>query len=216
MSYILDALRKSDMQRQHGTAPTLRTTPVHARTRARRHGWIFGLLGALLVAAGIAIGWLQPWVTARSVADAPHLVAPTTVKPAEVPTPPPVPAASVLTQEPRTPPEDNGRPPRPTPATAKKQAALRPAPANVAAARASDSKVMAMSELPVAIQQEIGAMTVAVHAYSPRAADRMVSINNSVLREGAIVQPGLKLDEITPDGMVLSYKGYRFKRGVQN
>ena len=42
------------------------------------------------------------------------------------------------------------------------------------------------------------------------------SINNSMLREGASIAPGLKLDEITPDGMVFSYKGYRFKRSIQN
>ena len=70
--------------------------------------------------------------------------------------------------------------------------------------------------MPAAIQQELPALNITVHAYSARPADRMVGINNSMLREGASVAPGLKLDEITPDGMVFSYKGYRFKRSIQN
>jgi hypothetical protein len=26
---------------------------------------------------------------------------------------------------------------------------------------------------------------------------------------------GLQLEQITPDGMIFSYKGYRFKRGIR-
>ncbi|NCN23775.1 MAG: general secretion pathway protein GspB, partial [Gallionella sp.] len=35
------------------------------------------------------------------------------------------------------------------------------------------------------------------------------------LHEGEIVVPGLKLEQITPEGVVLSYKGYRFQRGIR-
>jgi general secretion pathway protein B len=68
--------------------------------------------------------------------------------------------------------------------------------------------------LPPAIQQEIPPMAISVHAYSSRPADRIVGINDRLLREGGDVPPGLTLDEITPDGMIFSYKGYRFRRGV--
>ena len=71
-----------------------------------------------------------------------------------------------------------------------------------------------MSDLPPAIQQEIPPMSISVHAYSPRPNDRMVSINDRLLREGGTVPPGLTLNEITPDGMIFSYKGYRFRRGL--
>jgi hypothetical protein len=36
-----------------------------------------------------------------------------------------------------------------------------------------------------------------------------------MLREGDYVVPGLKLEQITPEGMILSYKGYSFRRGVK-
>jgi len=77
-----------------------------------------------------------------------------------------------------------------------------------------EDKVLAMSELPPAIQQEIPPLSISVHAYSSKPADRIVGINDKLLREGGIVPPGLTLDEVTPDGMVFSFKGYRFKRGL--
>lgn len=58
-------------------------------------------------------------------------------------------------------------------------------------------------------------MTISVHAYSARSADRMVGINNRMLREGDSVAPGLRLEQITPEGMVFAYKGYSFRRGVK-
>ncbi len=58
-------------------------------------------------------------------------------------------------------------------------------------------------------------MTISVHAYSGNPRDRMVGINNRMLREGDNVAPGLKLEQITPEGMILGYKGYSFRRGVK-
>ena len=77
-----------------------------------------------------------------------------------------------------------------------------------------ETGVLSQSELPPAIRQEIPAMSISVHAYSARPQDRMVGINDRLLREGGALPPGLTLDEITPEGMIFSYKGYRFKRGL--
>ena len=49
--------------------------------------------------------------------------------------------------------------------------------------------------------------------YSRTQANRKVSINNNMLREGDAVGPGLVLEQITPEGMVLRYKEYRFLLG---
>jgi general secretion pathway protein B len=40
-------------------------------------------------------------------------------------------------------------------------------------------------------------------------------INETMLRQGDSIAPGLRLEQITPDGVVLGYKGYRFQRGVR-
>ncbi|MDO8595171.1 MAG: general secretion pathway protein GspB, partial [Sulfuricaulis sp.] len=54
------------------------------------------------------------------------------------------------------------------------------------------------------------------HAYSGEPQNRLVGINELMLREGGYVAPGLRLEQITPDGMIFSYRGYRFSRGVQS
>jgi len=40
-------------------------------------------------------------------------------------------------------------------------------------------------------------------------------INNELLRQGESLSPGFEVERITPDGVVLNYKGYRFQRGVR-
>ena len=61
MSYILEALKKSDQQRQRGATPTLPTAPVAVPAPKQPVFLYYGLLAAVLLAAGILIGWLRPW-----------------------------------------------------------------------------------------------------------------------------------------------------------
>jgi len=71
------------------------------------------------------------------------------------------------------------------------------------------------AELPFSIQQEIPKLSILFHLYSRNPKDRLVSINDRMLHEGDSVAPGLVLEQITPDGMVLGYKGYRFLHGTR-
>src|SRR5450755_2868961 len=61
MSYILDALKKSDQQRQRGATPTLQAAQITVAAPKRPMFIYYGLLAAVLLGAGIMIGWLQPW-----------------------------------------------------------------------------------------------------------------------------------------------------------
>lgn len=78
-----------------------------------------------------------------------------------------------------------------------------------------EQRAILMAELPLPIQQEIPAMTIQLHAYSGNPSERLVSINSRMLREGGSLTPDLRLEQITPDGMIFSYKGYRFQRSVR-
>jgi general secretion pathway protein B len=40
----------------------------------------------------------------------------------------------------------------------------------------------------------------------------MVIVNDRLLREGDEIAPGVKLEQIVNDSLILNYKGYRFKR----
>ena len=50
-----------------------------------------------------------------------------------------------------------------------------------------------------------------LHVYSPKPADRFVFINMRKLREGESLPEGIHVEEITPSGAVLSYRGKRFE-----
>jgi len=200
MSYILDALKKSDQQRQRGVTPTLPVTQAVAAPP--RQTTYYGLFAAVLLLAGIIIGWLRPWQTeppAKEL-DAAKLAAPLAPLPAPVVQElPNIKAAARL---------DASKPELPVSNQA-------PSAAPVAApVAASGVAAIAMTELPAAIQQELPAMAIQLHAYASNPADRLVSINSHMLGEGGTLAPGLRLEQITPDGMIFSFKGYRFQRGV--
>lgn len=238
MSYILDALRKSDQQRQRGTAPTLLAVQATAVAPKQPAFLAYGLLAVVLVGAGMLIGWLHPWQPEQA---APYRVELVAAKPLESTPRQPAPAPSEIAPQPK--PElqlQNATPPAqaapalvPTkpqlPARAKPQTDGTPREADAAVPRrmappeqpvgAADAArvqtVISMAELPLSVQQELPAMTISVHVYSGKPGDRLVGINNRMLREGAYVDPGLKLEQITPDGMIFGYKGYSFHRGVK-
>jgi general secretion pathway protein B len=71
-----------------------------------------------------------------------------------------------------------------------------------------------LHDLPAAIRNEVPRLSFSFLVYSTRPEERMVTINGKRMREGDEVSSGLKLEEITPDGAILSWKGKRFHKGV--
>jgi len=235
MSYILDALRKSDQQRKRGAAPTLLAGQAAAAPK-QPPLLSYGLLAAALLGAGMLIGWLRPWqaaqapprtelVAAKPPESIPRQAAPAPV--AMVPEPqlqnaaPLAPAARAPAHVPAKPhPAARAKPETAVASRAAGSGAAVKAPAQgQAAGTAADAgraqAVISMAELPLSIQQELPAMTITVHAYSGNPRDRLVGINNRMLHEGDEAAPGLRLEQITPDGMIFGYKGYSFRRGVK-
>lgn len=201
MSYILEALKKSEQERHRGRAPDLQalhTAP--AQTSHPRRWWPLALALALLLNAGLLLIW-RPWETTRpepAAVPVASTAAPTSAKPAVAP-----PVLQVQTPAPQAAPMSiNTTPP----------AAKTSAPA--ASALPQENHVLALSDLPPDVRRGIPEMSFAVHLYSTRPTERMVSINGKMMKEGQEITTGLKLEQITSDGMIFSYQGYRFKRGV--
>lgn len=222
MSYILDALRKSDQQRQRGAAPTLLAGQVTTIAARQSLPLGYGLFAIALVAAGMFIGWLRPWQPESATHAVQAVIAtPAETSPRQVASLPaaPAPAQSVEPSFPKPAPaatKAEVRAPAERESRSAPQRNSDPGPPRSRAALAAPVPVViSMAELPVAIQQELPPMSVSVHAYSGKSKDRLVGINNQLFREGDFPAPGLKLEQITPDGMVFSYKGYSFHRGVQ-
>lgn len=218
MSYILDALRKSDQQRRRGAAPTLLAGPVPLAAPKQTPLLTYGLLAAVLLGAGMAIGWLRPWQGEHATPAAQkNMSAPApSAAPAQAPLHAPA-LAQVKSQAPAS--ARAEAPVKPRAAVATDTRKLPAAPGQPPAAAAADSvpaqTVISLAELPLALQQELPPMMVSVHAYSGNPRDRLVGINNRMLREGDEVVTGLKLEQITSDGMIFGYKGYSFRRGVR-
>lgn len=202
MSYILDALKKSDQQRQRGATPTL--PPAQATMAAPRQSSsvFYGVLAAVLLCAGIAIGWLHPWQAEQPA----HATEPFAANP-------PIPNAGQTPLTPRPAQFAEQKLPAPSPAPAVQAISPRE-PANPAAAE-QEQRVMPFSGLPLAIQQEIPEIKIQLHSYSSKSINSIVSINSRMLKEGDSLVPGLRLEQITPDGVILSYKGYRFQHGIR-
>ena len=204
MSYILDALRKSDQQRRSKAAPTLLTLQPSAVVRKRPAYLTYGLLAVILIGGGVVIGWLHPWQ------PEPAAVKQVESKPIESKPGPPVPAASEIASRAKP---DGVLPEARTPASN-----TAPSPerrVDIAAADAAGETVVEMEKLPTPIREEVSKIKISVHAYSNTPAHRLVGIGSRILHEGDYLIPGLKLEEITPDGMILGYKGYRFRRGMK-
>jgi general secretion pathway protein B len=67
--------------------------------------------------------------------------------------------------------------------------------------------------LPDAIRREIPQLNVSGFLHASNPADRTVLIDHQLRREGDEIAPGLTLEALERDGMVLVYRGHRFRRG---
>lgn len=61
MSYILDALRKAEKERQRGTVPTLSSIQHIPPKQKNRSLWPYIIVIVLLITSGVLFFWLSPW-----------------------------------------------------------------------------------------------------------------------------------------------------------
>jgi general secretion pathway protein B len=189
MSYILDALRRADAERDRGAVPGIHAQQVPPPSGAQRGPspsvWMASGAGLLLVAI-VAWQWMNG---GEEAAPAPV---------ASVPVPAPL-AASVPRASPTI-----ALPPIIVPE------APRPKAAAVASAPTLPVRIPTLQELPDDVRRQIPAMSVGGSIYSDNAASRFLIINGQVLHEGQKVTPDLVLEEIKLKAAVLRFKGQRF------
>lgn len=219
MSYILDALKRADAERERerGTVPGLHARPVSSLAappayRLPRRVWM--AVAAALVLAGAAAAGLWAWQTPTA---ATRLAA---VEPA-MPKPP-APAALTL-------PAAALAQPAPVPAPKTAQPASRPAPSARALAIAPPPKVKpdlvarpapgpavlpavrSFGDLPADLRRQIPALAITGSVYSKNPDQRLLLVNNQVLPQGSVVAPEVTLEEIQAKGSVFSFRGTRFR-----
>lgn len=208
MSYILDALRRAeaDRERERGQVPGLHTLPPSgdAAPGAGTRRWLPWAGGGLLLLAGLGAGvWMA--------SGPPDALAPEPLQ-APMPSPPPAPAPAPAPLAAMAPPPQPAAsagspylPPMPPPAAV----AAPPAPAPVA-----EAPIPRLADLPEATRREVPKLAISGSVYSDDPASRFVIINGEVQREGARLGADLVLEQIGARELVLRFKGQRYRLPV--
>lgn len=211
MSYILDALRQAERDRQHRERPLLPTAPP---APSLRRWWVGGALLGLLLNAALLVIILTPQrpTTTPEPALATIVQLPVAAAPAPPSKPRPIP------DEVRNPPTSKPAPTRPLPT--KKPAAPMARPVVPSSpSRTPDpepvSKPPLLDVLPVNARRNIPALKLDVHIHSDQARQRFVIINGRRYREGEQIEEGPVLEAITSDGATLRQGRQRFRLPVR-
>jgi general secretion pathway protein B len=240
MSFILDALKKSESDRQRESGPALFEVRV-APPRTRLPLWAIAIAVLLVVNLGVVMWMLlrhqhassapgpQPVTAAASTPPSTGIPVPVVATSAPAPprTAPPAPAAAPGTV---VAPAGTVAPTPPTsPAAATAGAgtvngvpdsanAEDYAPAEEPPAPGLGNRVRRGTASGVPLYQDVSAtpgtqlpqLRLDLHVFAARPQDRFVMINMHKLREGDTLPEGVHLDSITPEGAVLSYNGSKF------
>lgn len=207
MSYILDALRKSEEARRRQLGPDLSLADAAPAAERRGSSKTLTLLAlALLVNGGVLGLWLlrsgDPETTpaalparpgaessgASTIPSAPPAAAP---GPAATATLPPQPSASSITTA-----------PGPAPAAADSESGWRRQP------------VQRISDLAPGSRSRLPDLAISTHIYAEEPEYREVSINGRRYQEGDSVA-GLPLLEITTAGVLLGFEGQVIRLDLQ-
>ena len=199
MSYILDALKKSEQERGTGSIPSVQT--IHSSSlnyhQEKRPLWPWILIFVLIANISILIYFLKPEQNSanNNMVTAPEKIAIT---------PPVVAVEEVI--EIRI---------EPTIETTV-QAEIISEPINTVSETTQQKsiQIVDIDELPIDIRRQIPNMIFSAHVYSSDAVQRSLVINNRFLEEGDSVEQNLILLEITANGAIFDFLGYRFSTSV--
>ena len=220
MSYILDALKRAESERERGTVPGLHSQSVPLRRPVTGTRALAKPLGLVAVALGLVLMGVLAWhslgpmafdtnpgLTIRSPIASPGMSAviaalPTASRTITLPQlAPPVTAAStsqapalVASLKPEPPPEP------------KRQTTT----AVVDTTAPASPRIMPINELPADIRQTLPKVNISGSTYSDNQALRMLIINGEVFREGEKAGPDLQLEQIRVKSAVLNFKGLRY------
>lgn len=219
MSYILEALKKSEQERQIGHVPDVsmvQESPPRAARRKPRWVAVALILNALILLA-IAI-WLWRTGVVLDNVVAPGM-APSAVDEREEqaavsrdiadPVPSPAPAA-VVQPAPRIDPLPAPVSQMPLPAP---KYAMKPAPIQPELDKLETEPVLPprWQDLPLEERNSLPAPRIDVHVFAREPPRRFVLINLRKYQEGDKVDEGATIESILADGIVLSYQGQRYR-----
>jgi general secretion pathway protein B len=204
MSFILDALKKSETERQQSNSAEFAIVPTNPATPSvPRWLWVVGLLLAINLA--VLIGILLR-------ADEPAAVSVTTPAISE-PEPEPQSTGSfedrVAVARLNAPAKSDMRPvtvAEPESTSDLQAVLISQNPSSVSASQLYPT----IQEVRASGTMDVPDLHLDIHVFSESPADRFVFINMTKLREGSRLENGPVVVEITPDGVVLRHLGKSF------
>ena len=242
MSYILDALKKAESERERGTVPSLRSQSVPftggaVGANANRTGLMLGAvaLGLLLLVALVwrlfatqptqvnTTGVVPASPAVSQIANSANAAATTAAPVTAVAAAPAAPSAPLPTE---IVPVDQAN--KAEVVTAKPVPSARPVPERQPAPRTANApnppslisrsdpittSIVSINDLAADIRQTLPKTVISGATYSDNPAQRLVIINGDVFREGDNPAPDLVLEKIRAKSVVLNFKGLRYSVG---
>jgi general secretion pathway protein B len=211
MSFILDALKKSESERQRADAPALYEMKM-APPRRGVAVWLIVLAGLLVINVIVLSVVLLRGTHGMAQTDAGTI--------ATAPATPPAPGAPAVAGP--TNPTPLAPPPAAAPDTASTGSAASGDAADDAPAieppgghgtanpNASSGEVPSYAQAASVPGANLPELKLDLHAYAANPADRFVFLNMTKLMEGQSTPAGVRVESITPDGAILSWQGSRF------
>lgn len=222
MSFILDALRKSEIERQRQSGPSIAEIPV-AREDRRLPVALVAIGVLLAVNVGVLLFFLLRDSGAREPADVPEAA---TSAPPPVAAATPAPATAAPATDSATTglaPDANDEPAVFYPSQVFSGSATMapdapdptllpraPAVAPGGSVTYGDEPPRPLESLPTGPGAGLPELTVDLHIFTDEIARRAVFINGRRYAQGATLAEGPKVEEITRDGAVLNFRGRRF------
>ena len=210
MSYVLDALRKSEHERQRASGQTSSILyPVMVEQNRMVWLWPAMLAGVVLVVVVIVIiWWMGPRTPAANAANTVEKSAVAVAAP-----PPAIQTRELVTQNPpkriiSKPVSLATSPAKQLTAPAQKKSGIpaktgeQPVPSATTVDKTEPSEDPLKGLPPLVISgymhdEQVGSVAI---------------INDKLVHEGEEVAPGLRLEKILGDGAIFNYKGYQFRR----
>jgi general secretion pathway protein B len=204
MSFILDALKKSEAERQRKSAPGFADIPG-ARARSGMPRWLWAVGGLLAInLAVLMVLLLRPGGETGSAAPVTQAL--------ELPDVQPAPSVSELVNAAR----DSQREAEPTASTAAERTqpdvqtpAPEPEPAR-AEPQIDMGSLSTFEEARANGMLQLPDLHVDLHVWGEAPADRFVVINMTRYKEGASLAEGPRVIEIMSSGIVLEHRGTMF------
>lgn len=198
MSFILDALKKSESERQQQNTPGIASIP-HQGTQRASGRWLW-LVVILLAVNLVAVAALLLW---KQGVPASGLETAGSEQVADTPTTATQPAATRPQQD-RVRTIESAALDSAAPIP---QAVSEPAPPQTGSVA---DGLETFNDLRAKGQLQLPDMHLDIHVYSGAPADRFVFVNMSKYKENTTLSEGPRVLEITPEGVVLEHRELRF------